>query len=100
MGHVREMVPLALGALPFRHRTNQYVEIGWCRRRRKILVPRFPGLGEAVTHVFILKMLSFFLAFSPGPKEGRICATTSDFVATSIFPRHGDKWGQMSIVAH
>ena len=57
------------------------------------------GLGEPVTHVFILKVLSFFSAFSLGPKEGRICAAISDFVATSIFPCHWDKWGQMSFVA-
>ena len=49
---------------------------------------------------FFFKMLRFFSAFSLGPKEGRICAATSDFVATLIFHCHGDKWGQMSFVAH
>ena len=39
----------------------------------------------------LYSVLSFFSAFSLGPKEGRIRAATSDFVATSIFPRHGDK---------
>ena len=63
-------------------------------------MPRFKGLGGPVTHVFRIKMLRFFSAFSLGPKEVRICAATSDLVATSIFPRHGDKWGQMSFVAH
>ena len=58
-------------------------------------MPALKGLGEPVTHVFILKMPSFFSAFSLGPKEGRICAATCDFVAMSIFSRHGDKWGQM-----
>ena len=69
-------------------------EIGWCRRRRKILVPHLKGLGETVNHVFILKMLNFFWAFSLGPQESRICAATSDFVATPIFPpmgSNGDK---------
>ena len=56
-----------------------------------MLVPHLKGLGEPVTHVLILKMLSFFSAFSLGPQEGRICVATSDFVATSIFPRHGVK---------
>ena len=45
--------------------------------------------------MFVLKMLSFFWALSLGPKEGRICAATSDFVATSIVPpatgTNGDK---------
>ena len=36
---------------------------------RKILVPRLKGLGEPVTCVFILKMLTFFSAFSLGPRE-------------------------------
>ena len=63
-------------------------------------MPRLKGLGEPVTHAFILKMLSFFTVFSLGLKEGRICAAISDFVATSIIPRHGDKWGQMLFVAH
>ena len=43
-------------------------------------------------------MLSFFLAFSLGPKEGRICAATSDFLATLIFLRHGGKWGQCRLL--
>ena len=66
----------------------------------KFLVPCLKGLGKPVTHVRVPTMLSFFSAFSLGPKEGRICAATSVFVATSIFPRHGDKWGQMTFVAH
>ena len=45
------------------HRTNQYREIGWRHTHRKILVPLLKGLGEPVTHVFKLKMLSFFSAF-------------------------------------
>ena len=40
---------------------------------------------------FILKMLTFFSAFSLGPKEGRICAATSDFVATSTKGTNGNK---------
>ena len=35
----------------------------------------FKGAGELVTHVFVLKMLSFFWAFSLGPQEGRICGS-------------------------
>ena len=36
-------------------------------------------------------MLSFFCAFSLGPKKARFYAATSDFVAISLFPHHGDK---------
>ena len=50
---------------PSKH-TSQIGEIGWRHRRRKILVPRFKGLGELGTHVFVLKMLRFFLGIFPG----------------------------------
>ena len=65
---------------------------GWLAPQApKFLVPVLKGLGEPVTHVIILKMLSFFSAFSLGSKQGRICAATADFVPTSIFP---PPWGQ------
>ena len=68
---------------------------------RNWLAPEnFGALLNGAGRTGILKMLSFFSAFSLGPKEGRICAAPSDFVATSIFPHHGDKWGQMSFGAH
>ena len=51
-----------------------------------------PGWENQSHHLLILKMLSFFSAFSLRPQEGRICAATSDFVATSIFP---PPWGHM-----
>ena len=38
-----------------------------------------------------------FSPFSLGPQEGIV--QHSEFVAISIFPHHGDKWGQMSFVA-
>ena len=49
--------------------------------------------------MFTLKMLSFLSAFSLAPKEGRIGAAASEFVATAIFPpvmgTNGDRWGPM-----
>ena len=62
------------------------------KMQKSFLVGHCFGVLHTFVHpMFLLKMLSFFLAFSLDPQEGRFCAATFDFVATSIFPRHGDK---------
>ena len=69
------------------HRTSQIGEICWRHRRRKFLVPHFKGLGEP-SPMCLYSKCSFFPGHSHwAPKK----AATSDFVATSISPRHGDK---------
>ena len=79
---------------------SQYGEICRRRRRHKSLPARLKGLGEPVTLYVYAQNAQFFLGIFPGPQEGRVCAATLEFVATWIFPRHGDKWGQMLFVAH
>ena len=59
----------------------------------------FKGAGRTGHPCVYTQNAEFFLGIFPGPQEGRICAATSDFVATLIFPCHGVKWGQMSFVA-
>ena len=51
-----------------------------------------PFKGAGRTGHPILKMLSFFWAFSLGPQEGRFLCSRFQIWAISIFPRHGDKW--------
>ena len=55
---------------------------------------------DVVCQAMTLTTLSFFSAFSLGPKGGKICAATSCFVDALIFHRYGDKCGQMSLVDH
>ena len=58
------------------------MEIGWRRRRSKILVPHLKGLVKPVTPCVYTQNAQFCFggAFSLGPQEGKICVATSDSV--------------------
>ena len=88
---VQSLTPPPLWGAKMFERSRPLYKPKW----RNWLAPQAPenfgALFNRSPHVFTLKMLSFFWAFSLGPQEGRICVATSDFVAISIFPRHGDQ---------